>query len=52
MSSWWLAGARIISRRLVVFKTLLDLSREAFASLSPSGTLDGAYISQAIPPLP
>lgn len=44
------AGARIISRRLVVFKTLLGLSREAFASLSHSGALDGTYVSQAIPP--
>ena len=45
-------GARIISRRLVVLKTLLGLSREAFASLSYSGALDGAYVSQAIPPHP
>ncbi len=45
-------GARIISRRLVVLKTLLRLSREAFASLSYSGNLDGAYVSQAIPPHP
>jgi DNA replication and repair protein RecF len=44
------AGARIISRRLSVFKTLTGLSREAFASLSHNGPLDGAYISQAIPP--
>ena len=44
------AGARIISRRLVVLKTLLDLSREAFDSLSRGGALDGAYVSQAIPP--
>jgi DNA replication and repair protein RecF len=45
-------GARIISRRLSVFKVLLALARTAFASLSRSGELDGAYISQAIPPRP
>jgi DNA replication and repair protein RecF len=45
-------GARIISRRLIVLKTLLGLSREAFASLSHSGALSGAYISQVIPPYP
>lgn len=43
-------GARVISRRLMVFKTLLDLGREAFASLSRNGELDGAYVSQALPP--
>jgi len=43
-------GARIISRRLSVFRTLLSLSREAFASLSGRGPLDGDYVSQAIPP--
>jgi DNA replication and repair protein RecF len=45
-------GARIISRRLIVLKTLLRLSREAFTSLSNNGTFEGAYISQAIPPYP
>lgn len=43
-------GARIISRRLAVFKKMLGLCREAFASLSHSDELDGVYISQAIPP--
>ncbi len=45
-----IAGARIISRRLVVFKRLLDLARESIASLSHGGALDGSYISHAIPP--
>ncbi|MGD0152761.1 MAG: DNA replication and repair protein RecF [Thermacetogeniaceae bacterium] len=43
-------GARVISRRLSVFKTLMDLSRVVFASLSRNGELDGVYISQTIPP--
>jgi DNA replication and repair protein RecF len=43
-------GARIISRRLAVFKKLLGLSQDAFASLSHSGGLDGVYVSQVIPP--
>jgi DNA replication and repair protein RecF len=32
-----------------VLKTLLELSRRAFSSLSHSGALDGTYVSQAIP---
>jgi DNA replication and repair protein RecF len=45
-------GARIISRRLVILKILLGLSRDAFTSLSHSGDLDCAYVSQAISPYP
>lgn len=43
-------GARVISRRLSMFKILLGLAQAAFASLSRSGELNGAYVSQAIPP--
>jgi DNA replication and repair protein RecF len=43
-------GARIINRRLSVFRELLGHGRSAFATLSCNGELDGAYISHVTPP--
>ncbi len=43
-------GARILDRRLAVFKRLIELSREVFSFLGGNGDLDGAYVSQVVPP--